>query len=960
MQKFVSAFSIGALFVVSGCVAPPANPPAAQSATITLPPFTGALAAAPAPSPSPSPPPPSAPPMRTGTVSIGGVPQTPSMASAMAPASTPGCPPSGFGSPPLSSSSATPICRYDEVIPFEGTKTQKGVVLYHKSKDRHYFEIPPELIGRDFLFSTEIAQSSAGLGFNGLPLGYRVVRFERYENHLILRNVSFRNRADDDLKAAAQATDLSPIIMAFRIEAEGDGTGPKPPPPRPTAARPPSVTTALAPATSAPPAAQTETSAGDRKEDAKTPDERKDASKEAKKGEEKKSDKPKWLVINVTPLLTTMSPDLVDARNAGRNGLGFPDPSRSVNDSVKVFKENVEIRSTMTFMAFPMPAPGAPMTQAPNVSPSKTAVLHYSLSLLPAQPMQGRLYDPRVGYFTDRFEEYSARESRTKQQQYVTRFRLEKKDPTANLSEPVEPIVFYIAPEVPKQWRSYLKAGIEAWQPAFERAGFKNAIIAKDAPTKEEDPNWDPEDARYSVIRWVAMPIANAMGPSVTDPRSGEVISAHIIFWHDIVWLMERLYFIQAGSADPRVNVFPLPENLIGEMLQSVATHEVGHTLGLRHNHRASTAYSVKSLRDPVFTSENGTSASIMSYGRFNSVAQPGDGVKNFIPRLGPYDYFAIEWGYKPLGKDDPKAERDALDQMAAKQLDNPMLAFAGEDWASFFDPEVVTENIGKERIEATRLSLKSVERAALRAITATTKLGEDYSELRRLYNFLVYNRSNYLDSAVRMIGGVREKRALAGRGDASYVRVPKDEQLKAIRFLLDEAFTTPTWLTDPKVLDRISVFDVTYAFNASQAGLLAGMLSPVRFRLMEDAESMRPGSGLSASAYMRMVQQGLFKELASPQPKIDIYRRELQRAYIEQLKGFSGEIQKLNSTASYYSFLASDLSIDLRPAAINALKQLKQEVASGALRAKDEPTRLFLQQLQREVTQILKVSDAN
>src|SRR5205807_5888577 len=283
------------------------------------------------------------------------------------------------------------------------------------------------------------------------------------------------------------------------------------------------------------------------------------------------------------------------------------------------------------------------------------------------KPMQARHFDPRVGYFVESFERYDDPKTWMIQRQLITRFRLEKKDPSAEASEPVKPIVFYLSREIPEKWRPYLKKGVEDWNPAFEKAGFKNAVVCKDAPTKAEDPNWDPEDARYSVIRWVAEPTQNAMGPHVHDPRSGEIISAHIIFWHDVVKLAQMWYFVQCSAVDDKARKLPLADELTGKLLRYICCHEVGHTLGLRHNHRASQAYSVSQLRDPAFTAKYGSVASIMSYGRFNYVAQPGDNVKNLIPVLGPYDNFAIEWGYKPITAAKTAADEKAtLDEWAA------------------------------------------------------------------------------------------------------------------------------------------------------------------------------------------------------------------------------------------------------------------------------------------------------
>jgi hypothetical protein len=639
-------------------------------------------------------------------------------------------------------------------------------------------------------------------------------------------------------------------------------------------------------------------------------------------------------VINVTPFYTGELPEFSAKRLAGAGA--SLDGARCYVDEVKSFPTNIETRSLLTFR--------------PGGNGSSTSVLvHYSMTLLPERPMEGRFFDTRVGYFTESFEDYSSAKNWVERKQFISRYHLEKKDRKAEVSEPVKPIVFYIGREVPEKWREYVKAGVEDWQPVFEKAGFKNAIVCKNAPAAGEEDSWDAEDARYSVIRWVAQPIMNAMGPHVHDPRSGEIISAHVIIWHDVLKLIQHWYFVQCGAVDPAAQKLPLSDELTGKLLRYVVTHEVGHALGLRHNHRATSAYTIAQLRDPKFCEEHGTTASIMSYGRNNYVAQPEDKVKWLMPKVGPYDYFAISWGYKPIpNANSPEAERTELDRWAARQMDEPWLRFGGEDSAAMSDPTVKAENIGDDAIEATKLGLKNLDRATDLLVSATERLGEDESLLKEIYQEFVSHRANWFSSVARLIGGVVETRSLGGRGGESFTRVSKEKQQKAIQFLLDNAFTTPKKLLAPAIVNRFKHFGVADEVTSQQRMLLMSLLSSRRFHQLMDAEVLDADKAYTAKEFLTDVQNGVWRELKDGHPEIDACRRALQRAYLEQLK------KEINPKDKAAGSVQGDRETDYHAVALAALKDLAQRLDAAIQQTKNSMVLAHLQDCRREVDLIL------
>jgi hypothetical protein len=585
------------------------------------------------------------------------------------------------------------------------------------------------------------------------------------------------------------------------------------------------------------------------------------------------------IVIDVTKFYTSDIPAMsgLDASLRETHKVRNLDASRSFIRSVKSFPLNIEVLQDFTY--------NATKPSATAYTETISMQMNQSMILLPEKPMKPRLFDQRVGYFTQKQFDYGSEELKSDQKTYIQRWRLEPKDMAAykrgELVEPIKPIVYYLDPATPMKLRKHMKKGVENWQKAFEVAGFKNAIICKDPPTAAEDPDFSPEDIRYSVIRYVASTTRNAMGPSVSDPRSGEIIESDIIWYHNHLRSYRNRFLIETAASNPKARTLETSEEDIGEMMEMVISHEVGHALGFPHNMGASSSYEVENYRKADFTQKEGISASIMDYARFNYIAQPEDKGVRYIRQMGPYDDYAVNWGYRLLpDAKTPEDEVPTLNKWVEAKAGDARFRFGNQ--GTTFDPSSQTEDIGNDPVRASTYAVKNLKYVAKNLASWTSNKTNDYEDLIELNDELLSAWSRYVGHVTTTVGGVYEQYAKPNQQIASYVVVPKATQQTAVKWVLANAFSNVDWLINREVVTH-QMMGYADRIRSLQASPLNRMLSFETFARLDN-------SGLStANAYKTVdlcqdLRQGLWSELATG-AKMDGFRRNIQKAYVERMK---------------------------------------------------------------------------
>ncbi|RNI29553.1 DUF5117 domain-containing protein [Rufibacter immobilis] len=726
---------------------------------------------------------------------------------------------------------------YNQVITDKAV-SKSGFFKTHKVEDKYFFELADSVLGREILVVNRISKAGAEVraasGYAGDQIGSAVIMFEKGpDDRIFLRKISYATYSPDSTKSmyqAVQRSNIQAIVASFSVAAYGSNG--------------------------------------------------------------------KTTVIDLTDYLKGENEIFSFSSGAGKTRfrLGNFVGDRSYIQDVRSFPQNVEVTTVKTYALTPASSgesgrstPSSGGSGSSSLNGSATIEVNSSMVVLPKKPMQPRYFDPRVGYFTVGYTDFDANPQGVKEIQMVKRWRLEPKEKDmakykrGELVEPKEPIVFYIDPATPKKWVPYLIAGVNDWQKAFEKAGFKNAIIGKEAPSAKENPNWSLDDARHSAIVYKPSEIPNASGPSIADPRSGQIMESHINWYHNVMKLVRDWYFIQAAAIDPRARKMEFSDELMGDLIRFVSSHEVGHTLGLRHNYGSSSTVPVENLRNKKWVEANGHTPSIMDYARFNYVAQPEDNItsKGIYPRIGDYDLWAIEWGYRVLpNAKSAQAEVATLNKMTVEKLKNRRHWFGTETNPD--DPHSQNEDLSDNAMKASEYGIKNLQRILAKLPEWTREENEGYDNLENMYGQLTTQFNRYMGHVAKNIGGIYENPKTVEQEGPVYERTPAATQKEAMAFLDKQLFTTPTWMLAPAVLNNIGS-NPMIVLSRSQQTVLNRLISNSTLTKLISGEAMDGAKAYKVTDFFTDLNNSIFREVKNKQA-IDVYRRNLQKIYVEQL----------------------------------------------------------------------------
>ena len=640
---------------------------------------------------------------------------------------------------------------------------------------------------------------------------------------------------------------------------------------------------------------------------------------------------------------------------------GFPQSSRkgykitsldsklSFIESIRSFPLNIETKHIKTYKS------------SNSRNGQISMVLNNSMILLPKEPMKRRYFDQRVGWFTSAQTDYGIDNQEAETVRYLDRWRLEIKDEdidkfkNGELVEPKKPIVYYLDPATPEKWRKYLKDGIEDWNVAFEAAGFKNAVIVKYPPTKEEDPDWSPEDVRYSTVRYLASPSLNANGPHVSDPRSGEIIESDINWYHNVMKLLRNWYFVQTAAVNPDSRGVEFKNEVMGELIRFVSSHEFGHTIGLPHNMGSSSAYPVDSLRSATFTKKYGTSPSIMDYARFNYVAQPGDeGVALMpsqwnTPNVGVYDIYSVKWGYKPILDVSVEEEKSILKSWIMEKANDLKYRFG----SAGIDPSSQTEDLGDDAVKASEYGIANLKRIMPKLMEWTTKDGETYNELGYMYGQVLGQFGRYMGHVSNNIGGIYQYYKTSDQDGAVYTHVKKSRQQNCMNFLHNQLFETPKWMINKEILNKIEFAGITNRIRSTQSRTLNSLLDFGKMARLIENEAINGKNAYSLIEMMTDLRKGIFNEVYKNKT-IDVYRRNLQLAYLDRISYLMSNEQ--GSTPSWARNYVTSVKVsqsDIRTVAANQLIELRKDLKKHKNKS-DKMTKMHLEMVQNKISSIL------